>query len=315
MTYAPAADRHESMPYRRAGRGGVPFPAVSLGLWHHFGDGTPLATQRAVLRRAFDRGITHFDLSNIDGPPSGAAEANFGTLFAQDFRRHREELFLATKAGFGVWPGPYGGHGSRKHLLASLDRSLRRMRVECVDVFYSHRHDPTTPLEETLGALDAAVRQGKARYAGICGYPAEQHRRAAALLAGLGTPLLLHRSPYNLLNRRLEAGVLAAAEDTGTGLIAFSPLAQGLLTGRCPAGEEAPGTLRALAALAAARGQSLDQLALSWVLRDPRVASVLVAASSVSRLDRSLAALEAAPLTAGELAEIDRLSPPPAAGG
>ncbi|MDT0347353.1 aldo/keto reductase [Streptomyces litchfieldiae] len=328
MNYAAAADRYDSMQYRRSGRSGVLLPAVSLGLWHNFGDTSPLATQRAVLRRAFDRGVTHFDLANNYGPPYGAAEANFGVLFAQDFRPYRDELFISTKAGYDMWPGPYGDFGSRKYLLASLDQSLRRMGLDYVDVFYSHRYDPETPLEETLGALDTAVRQGKALYAGISNYPAEQHRRAVEILRGLGTPPLLHQSPYNILNRALETGVLDAIGDTGTSLIAFSPLAQGLLTDRYLAGdvpadsrmaighflkrdalsEDLLRLLRTLNDIAARRGQSLAQLALTWVLRDPRVSSVLIGASGVAQLDQNLASLEAEPINPDDLAEIDRLT-------
>ncbi|WP_425581286.1 aldo/keto reductase [Streptomyces sodiiphilus] len=316
------------MTYRRCGRSGVLLPAVSLGLWHNFGDTTPPATQRAVLRRAFDRGITHIDLANNYGPPHGSAESNFGTLFAQDFRPYRDELFVATKAGYDMWPGPYGEWGSRKYLLASLDQSLERMGLDYVDVFYSHRFDPETPLEETLGALDSAVRQGKALYAGISNYPADRHRAAVEILRDLGTPLLIHQAPYSMLNRTVEdGGVLDAVGDTGCALIAYSPLAQGLLTDRYLAGEvpgdsrmaighflkpEALGqrrlsVLRALDRLAADRGQTLAQLALSWVLRDPRVVSVLVGASGVAQLDQNLAALEAGPLTEAELAAIDEV--------
>ncbi|WSA47469.1 aldo/keto reductase [Streptomyces sp. NBC_01803] len=316
------------MQYRRCGRSGVLLPAVSLGLWHNFGDTTPLATQRAVLRRAFDRGVTHIDLANNYGPPYGSAETNFGTLLAQDFRPYRDELFIATKAGYDMWPGPYGEFGSRKYLLASLDQSLRRMGLEYVDVFYSHRFDPDTPLEETLGALDAAVRQGKALYAGVSNYPAEQHRRAVEILRRMGTPLLIHQSPYSILNRTVEDGVLDVVGESGTSLIAFSPLAQGLLTnrylsGEVPAGsrmaighflkrdalsDDVLGLLRALHDIAARRGQSLAQLALSWVLRDPRVVSVLIGASSVDQLDQNLAAVAAEPLSPEDVAEIDRLT-------
>jgi L-glyceraldehyde 3-phosphate reductase len=326
MAYQAADGRYASMTFRHAGRSGVLLPAVSLGLWHNFGDTTPLETQRAVLRRAFDLGVTHIDLANNYGPPYGSAEANFGTLYAQDFRPYRDELFVATKAGYDMWPGPYGDGGSRKYLLSSLDQSLRRTRLEYVDVFYSHRFDPDTPLEETMGTLDTAVRQGKALYAGISNYPPEQHRRAAQILKELGTPLLLHQAAYSMLRRTVEAGVLDAVGDSETSLIAFSPLAQGLLTDRythgIPAGsrmavghflqsealsEEMLALIGSLAKLAERRGQTLAQLALSWVLRDPRVVSVLVGASSVAQLDQNLAALQAAPLDAGELAEIDRL--------
>lgn len=329
LMYTAAHDRYDSMTYRRCGRSGVKLPEVSLGLWHNFGDMAPLATQRAVLRRAFDRGVTHFDLANNYGPPYGSAEANFGTLYAQDFRPYRDELFLATKAGYDMWPGPYGEWGSRKYLLASLDQSLGRMGLDYVDVFYSHRFDPDTPLEETLGALDTAVRQGKALYAGISNYPAQEHRKAVDILRGMGTPMLIHQAPYNILNRRMEdEGVLDAVGDTGTSLIAFSPLAQGLLTDRYLTGEVPEGSrmsvgtflrrnelsperlagLRALNELAGTRGQTLAQLALSWVLRDPRVVSVLIGASSVAQLDQNLETLAAGPLSEEELAEVDRLT-------
>ncbi|MDH6575244.1 aldo/keto reductase [Kitasatospora sp. MAP5-34] len=329
MTYLAADDRYSSMTFRRAGRSGVQLPAVSLGLWHNFGDTQPLEVQRAVLRRAFDRGVTHFDLANNYGPPYGSAEKNFGTLFAQDFRPYRDELFIASKAGYDMWPGPYGDGGSRKYLLASLDQSLGRMGLDYVDVFYSHRYDPDTPLEETVGALASAVRSGKALYAGISNYPAEQHREAVALLRELGTPVLLNQARYSILDRRVEEdGVLEAVGETQTSLIAYSPLAQGLLTDRYLSGEVPAGSrmsvghflkeealtgakleqLRALAKVAEQRGQSLAQLALSWVLRDSRVVSVIIGASSVAQLDQNLDALNGAPLTTLELAEIDRLS-------
>ncbi|MEV6759692.1 aldo/keto reductase [Streptomyces sp. NPDC051105] len=326
MAYQAADDRYTSMTYRRAGHSGVLLPAVSLGLWHNFGDTAPLENQRAVLRRAFDRGVTHIDLANNYGPPYGSAEANFGTLYAQDFRPYRDELFIATKAGYDMWPGPYGDGGSRKYLLSSLDQSLRRTGLDYVDVFYSHRFDPNTPLEETMGALDTAVRQGKALYAGISNYSPEQHRRAVEILDGLGTPLLLHQAAYSMLDRTVEPGVLDAVDDTGSSLIAFSPLAQGLLTNRylkgIPAGsrmavghflksdaltEAKLSLIRALAKVAEQRGQTLAQLALAWILRDPRVVSVIIGASSVAQLDQNRAALDTAPLNADELAEIDRL--------
>ncbi|MFJ9604927.1 aldo/keto reductase [Kitasatospora sp. NPDC101176] len=328
MSYLAADDRYASMTYRKAGRSGVRLPAVSLGLWHNFGDAQPLEVQRAVLRRAFDRGITHFDLANNYGPPYGSAERNFGYLFAQDFRPYRDELFIASKAGWDMWPGPYGDGGSRKYLLASLDQSLDRMGLDYVDVFYSHRYDPDTPLEETMGALDTAVRSGKALYAAISNYPAEKHREAVAILRELGTPALLNQSAYSILNRSVEEGVLDAVGDTQTSLIAYSPLAQGLLTDRYLSGEVPTGSrmsvgkflteealsgpklerLRALAKVAERRGQTLAQLALSWVLRDPRVASVIIGASSVAQLDQNIDALAGGPLTTEELAEIDRLS-------
>ena len=328
MTYHAADDRYTSMTYRRAGHSGVQLPAVSLGLWHNFGDTQPLEVQRAVLRRAFDRGITHFDLANNYGPPYGSAEANFGTLFAQDFRPYRDELFIASKAGYDMWPGPYGDGGSRKYLLASLDQSLGRMGLDYVDVFYSHRFDPETPLEETMGALASAVRAGKALYAGISNYPAQQHREAVAILRELGTPVLLNQASYSILNRGPEDGVLDAVGETQTSLIAYSPLAQGLLTNRYLSGDVPAGSrmsvghflkeealtgskleqLRALNKIAESRGQSLAQLALSWVLRDPRVVSVIIGASSVAQLDQNIDALEGGPLSAEDLAEIDRLS-------
>ncbi len=328
MTYLAADDRYTSMTYRRAGHSGVQLPAVSLGLWHNFGDTQPLEVQRAVLRRAFDRGITHFDLANNYGPPYGSAEANFGTLFAQDFRPYRDELFIASKAGYDMWPGPYGDGGSRKYLLASLDQSLGRMGLDYVDVFYSHRFDPATPLEETMGALASAVRAGKALYAGISNYPAQQHREAVAILRELGTPVLLNQASYSILNRGPEDGVLDAVGETQTSLIAYSPLAQGLLTNRYLSGDVPAGSrmsvghflkeealtgskleqLRALNKIAEGRGQSLAQLALSWVLRDPRVVSVIIGASSVAQLDQNIDALNGGPLSPEDLAEIDRLS-------
>jgi len=326
MAYQAAEDRYASMTFRRAGRSGVLLPAVSLGLWHNFGDTTPLETQRAVLRRAFDRGVTHIDLANNYGPPYGSAEANFGTIFAQDFRPLRDELFVATKAGYDMWQGPYGDGGSRKYLMSSLNQSLRRTGLDYVDVFYSHRFDPDTPLEETMGALDTAVRQGKALYAGISNYTPEQHRRAVRILKDLGTPLLLHQAAYSMLRRTVEDGVLEAVGDTETSLIAFSPLAQGLLTDRylqgIPAGsrmavghflksdalsQDRLALIHSLAKVAERRGQTLAQLALAWVLRDTRVVSVIVGASSIAQLDQNLAALEATPLEPGEIAEIERL--------
>ncbi|WP_405020142.1 aldo/keto reductase [Kitasatospora sp. NBC_00070] len=328
MTYLAADDRYSTMTYRKAGRSGVLLPAVSLGLWHNFGDTQPLEVQRAVLRRAFDRGVTHFDLANNYGPPYGSAEKNFGTLYAQDFRPYRDELFIASKAGYDMWPGPYGDGGSRKYLLASLDQSLDRMGLDYVDVFYSHRYDPETPLEETMGALDTAVKSGRALYAAISNYPAEQHREAVAILRELGTPVLLNQSRYSILDRGVEDAVLDAVGDTRTSLIAYSPLAQGLLTDRYLSGDVPVGSrmsvghflkeealtgakldqLRALAKVAERRGQSLAQLALSWVLRDDRVVSVIIGASSVAQLDQNLDALAAGPLTAEELSEIDALT-------
>jgi L-glyceraldehyde 3-phosphate reductase len=325
MTYLPAPDRYEAMPYRRVGRSGLKLPAVSLGLWQNFGGDRPLETQRAIVRRAFDLGITHFDLANNYGPPYGSAEENFGRLLATDLRRHRDELVVSTKAGWDMWPGPYGEWGSRKYLLASLDQSLRRMGLDYVDIFYSHRFDPETPLEETLGALDTAVRQGKALYAGISSYSAERTREAARILRQLGTPLLIHQPSYSLLNRWIEDGLLEVLGEEGVGCIVFSPLAQGLLTDRylhgIPEGSRAsrPGSLsadmlsdqnlakvRALNQIAARRGQTLAQLAIAWTLRDPRVTSALVGASSVAQLEDNLGALDNLAFDDEELAEIDR---------
>jgi L-glyceraldehyde 3-phosphate reductase len=325
MTYLPAPDRYEAMPYRRVGRSGLKLPAVSLGLWQNFGGDRPLETQRAIVRRAFDLGITHFDLANNYGPPYGSAEENFGRLLATDLRRHRDELVVSTKAGWDMWPGPYGEWGSRKYLLASLDQSLSRMGLDYVDIFYSHRFDPETPLEETLGALDTAVRQGKALYAGISSYSAERTREAARILRQLGTPLLIHQPSYSLLNRWIEDGLLEVLGEEGVGCIVFSPLAQGLLTDRylhgIPEGSRAsrPGSLsadmlsdqnlakvRALNQIAARRGQTLAQLAIAWTLRDPRVTSALVGASSVRQLEDNVAALDNLGFGDDELAEIDR---------
>jgi L-glyceraldehyde 3-phosphate reductase len=325
MSYLPDPGRYDAMPYRRVGRSGLQLPAMSLGLWQNFGEDRPLQVQRAIIRRAFDLGITHFDLANNYGPPYGSAEENFGRILASDLRGHRDELIISSKAGYDMWPGPYGDHGSRKYLLASLDQSLQRLGLEYVDVFYSHRHDPDTPLEETLGALDSAVRQGKALYAGISSYSAERTREAAAILRRLGTPLLLHQPSYSMLNRWIEGGLLQVLGDEGIGCIVFSPLAQGLLTDRyldgIPEGSRAsrPGSMsaemlseenltrvRALNQLAARRGQSLAQLALSWTLRDPRVTSTLVGASSVAQLEDNVQALRNLAFDDQELAEIDR---------
>ncbi|HZC39989.1 MAG TPA: L-glyceraldehyde 3-phosphate reductase [Streptosporangiaceae bacterium] len=325
MTYLPAADRYDRIAYRRCGRSGLQLPAISLGLWQNFGDDRPLETQRAILRRAFDLGVTHFDLANNYGPPYGAAERNFGRLLREDLRRYRDELVISTKAGYDMWPGPYGDHGSRKYLLASLDHSLARMGLDYVDIFYSHRADPDTPLEETMGALVTAVTSGRALYAGISSYSAERTGQAAALLRQAGVPLLIHQPSYSMLNRWIEPDLLGTLAAEGAGCIVFSPLAQGLLTGKyldgIPAGSRAsqPGSLshdqlseanlghiRALAGIAGGRGQSLTQLALSWVLRDPRVTSALIGASSVAQLEENLAALTGPPLTSEELAAIDR---------
>jgi L-glyceraldehyde 3-phosphate reductase len=322
--YLPAAGRYDAMEYRRCGRSGLKLPAVSLGLWHNFGDDVPLARQRAILRRAFDLGITHIDLANNYGPPYGSAELNFGKIFAQDLRPYRDQLVLSTKAGYDMWPGPYGEWGSRKYLLASLDQSLARMGVDYVDIFYSHRFDPETPLEETMGALDTAVRSGRALYAGISSYSPERTREAAAILRSMGTPLLIHQPSYSMLNRWVERGLLDVLGAEGVGCIAFSPLAQGMLTDRyldgIPEGSRAsqgksldPALLsdasmahiRRLNEIAQQRGQSLAQLALQWVLRDPRVTSVLIGASSVAQLETNVAAFDAPALTDTELGAID----------
>jgi L-glyceraldehyde 3-phosphate reductase len=323
--YQASRDRYDSMTYRRCGVSGLDLPAVSLGLWHNFGDDVPLDRQRAILRQAFDRGVTHFDLANNYGPPYGSAERNFGTIFAQDFKRYRDELILSTKAGYDMWPGPYGqGGGSRKYVLASLDQSLQRMGVDYVDIFYSHRFDETTPLEETMGALDTAVRSGKALYAGISSYSGDRTREAVEILAEMGTPMLIHQPSYSMLNRWVEEDLLDTLEEEGIGCIAFSPLAQGMLTDKyltgVPEGSRAakgksldPGLLtdqamkhvRALNEIAASRGQSLAQLALAWVLRDHRVTSVLVGASSVEQLDDNLGALGTLDFSEDELNRID----------
>ena len=324
MTYVPAADRYDTMRYRRSGRSGLDLPLLSLGLWHNFGGVDPLERSRAIVRRAFDLGITHFDLANNYGPPYGSAEETFGRLLRDDLAPYRDELVVSTKAGYDMWPGPYGEWGSRKYLLASLDQSLRRVGLDYVDIFYSHRFDPTTPLEETLGALDTAVRSGKALYAGISSYTAEQTRDAAAIMRGLGTPLLIHQPSYSMLNRWIEGGLLDVLGDEGIGCIAFSPLAQGMLTDKyldgIPAGSRASrGTtlppdrlddatlakVRALDGIAAERGQTLAQLAISWVLRDERVTSALVGASSVEQLEANVAALAGPALSDEELAAVD----------
>ena len=324
MTYLAAPDRYDSMTYRRSGRSGVKLPAVSLGLWHNFGHDRALDGQRAILRRAFDLGITHIDLANNYGPPAGSAETNFGRIFAEDFRPYRDELFLSTKAGYDMWAGPYGEWGSRKYLLSSLDASLARLGLDYVDVFYSHRFDPETPLEETMGALDTAVRSGRALYAGISSYSPERTREAVAILSAMGTPTLIHQPSYSMLNRWIEGGLLDTLGELGVGCIAFSPLAQGMLTSRyldgIPEGSRmAEGKfltedmlteknlthIRALNALAERRGQTLAQLALAWCLRDPRVTSVLIGASSVAQLEDNVAALDHLEFTSEELAEID----------
>jgi L-glyceraldehyde 3-phosphate reductase len=328
MTYIAAGDRYDHGHYRRCGRSGLKLPEVSLGLWQNFGDQSPVETQRAILRRAFDLGVTHFDLANNYGPPYGSAELNFGHIMREDLRPYRDELIISTKAGYDMWPGPYGDWGSRKYLLASLDQSLARMGLEYVDIFYSHRADPDTPLEETMGALATAVSSGRALYAGISSYSPGRTEQAAALLRDLGTPLLIHQPSYSILNRWIERGLLDTLEREGAGCIAFSPLAQGLLTAKylngVPEGSRASrgdsslsadqlseqnlARVRALNDIASARGQSLAQMALAWALRDPRVTSVLVGASSVAQLEENVAAAGQASFTEVELAEIDRQS-------
>ncbi|MEQ9688323.1 MAG: L-glyceraldehyde 3-phosphate reductase [Bauldia litoralis] len=326
MTYVPDADRHDRMSYRRSGRSGLDLPAISLGLWQNFGGVDTYEVGRAMLRRAFDRGVTHFDLANNYGPPFGSAEENFGRIFAADFAPHRDELVISTKAGWDMWPGPYGDRGSRKYLIASLDQSLKRMGLDYVDIFYHHRPDPETPLEETMGALDQIVRQGKALYVGISQYKPEATRKAAEILATMGTPLLIHQPKYNMLDRWVEDGLLDTLGDLGIGCIPFSPLAQGLLTNKYLGGVpedsraarnhtlRAEGvtpallkTLNALAAIADRRGQTLAQLALTWLLRDNRVTSALIGARTVEQLDDSLDALKAGPLSGEEIGEIDLL--------
>ena len=325
MSYQPARDRYERMTYRRTGRSGLLLPAISLGLWWNFGGDRPLETSRGIVRRAFDLGITHFDLANNYGPPYGSAEVTFGTLLRQDLRPYRDELVISTKAGYDMWPGPYGEWGSRKYLLASLDQSLARMGLEYVDIFYSHRFDPDTPLEETMGALDSVVRAGKALYAGISSYSAEQTREAAAILRDLGTPLLIHQPSYSMLNRWIEPDLLDAVGELGVGCISFSPLAQGMLTDKyldgIPEGsrasrssslspslvtEQAVAKIRELNTIAAERGQTLAQMALAWVLRDERVTSALIGASSVAQLEDNVTALDRLGFTDDELAAIDR---------
>jgi len=322
--YRAASNRYELIDYPRVGRSGLRLPRISLGLWNNFGDDRPLETQRAILRRAFDRGVTHFDLANNYGPPAGSAEENFGTILHQDFMPYRDELIISTKAGYYMWPGPYGEWGSRKNLLSSLDASLARMRLDYVDIFYSHRPDPETPLEETMGALATAVTSGKALYAGISNYDAQQTREAHRILGEMGIPLLIHQPRYNMFDRRMEDGLLDALAELDLGSIVFSPLAQGLLTARyldgIPADSRAAegrwisgdnideaylGRARALNAIAEGRGQSLAQLALLWVLRHPQVTSALIGASSVRQLDNSLDALAGSPLTVDEIAAIE----------
>jgi L-glyceraldehyde 3-phosphate reductase len=325
MTYTPASDRYDQMLYRRCGRSGLLLPAISLGFWWNFGSVDPFERNRAVVRRAFDFGITHFDLANNYGPPYGSAEETFGRLLREDLGPYRDELVISTKAGYDMWPGPYGEWGSRKYLLASLDQSLARMGLDYVDIFYSHRFDPETPLEETMGALDSAVRAGKALYVGISSYSAEQTREAAAILRGLGTPLLINQPSYSMLNRWIEPDLLDVLGELNVGCIAFSPLAQGMLTDKylhgIPEGsrasrpsslspslisDDALARIRALNEIASRRGQTLAQLALAWTLRDPRMTSTLIGASSVAQLEDNVAALDRLDFDEDELAEIDR---------
>jgi L-glyceraldehyde 3-phosphate reductase len=324
--YLAAPDRYATMQYRRCGRSGLRLPAVSLGLWHNFGADRPFATSREIVTRAFDLGVTHIDLANNYGVPAGSAEETFGRILDKDLHAHRDELIVSTKAGWGMWEGPYGDLGSRKYLLASLDQSLSRMGLDYVDIFYSHRFDPDTPLEETMGALDAMVRQGKALYIGISSYTAEHTREAAAIALELGTPVLIHQPSYSMLDRWIEPELLDAVGELGMGCIVFSPLAQGLLTDRyldgIPEGsraqanrflsrdrvtEEVRATVRALSEIATARGQSMAQLALAWTLRDPRVTSTLIGASSVAQLEQNVATLARLDFAEGELATIDRI--------
>jgi L-glyceraldehyde 3-phosphate reductase len=325
MTFVAAENRYDSMPYRRTGRSGLKLPALSLGLWHNFGHERPIDTQRAILRRAFDLGVTHFDLANNYGPPAGSAETNFGRIFAEDFRPYRDEIVISTKAGYDMWPGPYGEWGSRKYLLSSLDASLGRLGLDYVDIFYSHRPDPETPIEETMGALASAVHQGKALYAGISNYDPAQTRAAAAALAEHKVPLLIHQPRYSMFDRHIEDGLFPVLEEVGAGSIVFSPLAQGLLTDRYLSGsvpadsriatsrflseesltETYLARARALNDIAAGRGQSLAQLAVTWILRQSAVTSVLVGASSVAQLEQNVAALDAPALTAEEIAAIE----------
>ncbi len=328
MTYVAVADRYDQMHYNRCGSRGLVLPAISLGLWHNFGGVSPSETGRAIVRRAFDLGVTHFDLANNYGPPYGSAEESFGRLLRGDLRPYRDELIISTKAGYDMWPGPYGDGGSRKYLLASLDQSLARLGLDYVDIFYSHRYDGATPLEETMGALDSAVRQGKALYVGISSYSAPKTREAAAILHDLGTPLLIHQPSYSLLNRWIEPDLVDTLGELGVGCITFSPLAQGVLTDRylngIPEGsrasrndslspemitQETLAKVQALSAIAAGRRQSLAQMALAWTLRDERITSTLLGASSVAQLEQNLAALDNLEFSNEELDEIDRCAP------
>ncbi len=326
MTYVADTDRYERTAYRRTGRSGLDLPSISLGLWQNFGGVDNFEVARAMLRRAFDRGVTHFDLANNYGPPYGSAEENFGRIFAADFKPYRDELVISTKAGWDMWPGPYGNFGSRKYLVASLDQSLKRMGLDYVDIFYHHRPDPDTPLEETMGALDHVLRQGKTLYVGISQYQPDATREAAGILKALGTRLLIHQPRYSMLDRWVEDGLLDTLGELGVGCIPFSPLAQGLLTNKylkgvpadsraarnwtLPSSRVTPelvAKLNALAAIADKRGQSLAQLALAWVVRDERVTSALIGARTVEQLDNSLDALKAGPLSVEEVAEIDKV--------
>jgi L-glyceraldehyde 3-phosphate reductase len=327
-TYLPSPDRYDAMKYRRCGRSGIQLPAVSLGLWQNFGDDRPIDSQRAILRRAFDRGVTHFDLANNYGPPYGGAEVNFGRLLREDFSGLRDELIISTKAGWDMWPGPYGDLGSRKYLLASLDQSLKRLGLDYVDIFYHHHYDPTTPMEESLGALDSAVRQGKALYVGISSYSDERTQQAITILRDLGTPLLIHQPSYSLLNRWIEDRLLDVLDEQGVGCIAFSPLGQGLLTDKYLDGvsinsraakddsslaarmlnDENLARVRGLAEIAHERGQRMSQLAIAWALRNPVVTCVLLGASSVEQLDENLDALNNLEFTDEELKRIDQFA-------
>lgn len=326
--YVPNPDRYDGrMPYRRCGRSGLLLPAISLGFWHNFGDDKPLETQRAIMHRAFDLGITHFDLANNYGPPFGTAEINAGRILAEDFAGLRDELVISSKAGWDMWPGPYGDLGSRKYLLASLDQSLKRLGLDYVDIFYHHRPDPQTPIEESMGALHSAVQQGKALYVGISSYSPSRTLQAARILAEMGTPLLIHQPSYSMLNRWIESGLLDALQEVGAGAITFSPLAQGLLTNRYLDGvptdsraaqdkslfpsmlsDENLERIRALRAIAERRGQTLAQMAVAWTLRDPRVTSTLLGASSAEQLQETAAAVQRLDFTDAELDEIDRFA-------
>lgn len=327
MNYQPAADRYEQMPYRRCGKSGLLLPAISLGLWHNFGNITPFETQQSILRKAFDLGVTHFDLANNYGPPYGEAERNFGIHMDRDWHTHRDELVISTKAGYDMWPGPYGDHGSRKYLISSLDQSLKRMHLDYVDIFYHHRPDPDTPIEETMGALDHIVRSGKALYVGISNYSAEEARVAIRTLREMGTPMLIHQPNYSMLNRTIEKGLTSVLHEEGVGCIAFAPLHNGILTGRYLNGipsdsraahdprylkssditEEKIATVRKLAAIAEGHGQTMAQLALQWTLRDPVVTSALIGASRPSQVEENVKAFAFPPLTQEEIDAIEQV--------